>query len=225
MQAICTAGGSLSPFKCQPRTLIASPTSKTFTFGCLLPKATTDAGGSPRTYSSGMVSVMAFAMVRAARTMERHESRYPLYFLVSSECWERKEDVLGSHMLHYGPSSCDEGAGSSWGKVSMSTESAGLRIVVPGSRKTWASIYTTCKIIKIGAAAQRRDMPTWPSRVNVVLEAAKFCCMVHDHRSALFRKNMRIESQGGLLALITFGANPYCVINRLMRGSTEKRAR
>ena len=81
MQAICTAGGSLSPFKCQPRTLIASPTSKTFTFGCLLPNATNDAGGSPRTYSSGMVSVIAFAMVRAARTMERHESRYPLYFL------------------------------------------------------------------------------------------------------------------------------------------------
>lgn len=62
VQAIWTLFGSLNPFKSHPRQLIASNTS---TLGCLLPNATTEDGGFPRTYSSGMSSVIGWLIASA----------------------------------------------------------------------------------------------------------------------------------------------------------------
>jgi len=75
VHAICTADGPFIAFKYHPLRDMASPTSKTFTLGCLEAKATTEAGGEPRIYSSGMEVVMALAIVRAQATMERQDSR------------------------------------------------------------------------------------------------------------------------------------------------------
>jgi hypothetical protein len=65
VHAMCTAAGEASPFKCQPRVDMMSPTSITLTFGSMEPNATTVAMGSPRTYSSGISSRIAFSMLFA----------------------------------------------------------------------------------------------------------------------------------------------------------------
>lgn len=49
VHAICTAAGPLNAFKCHPLLDILSPTSYTFTDLSFDPKATTEAGGEPRT--------------------------------------------------------------------------------------------------------------------------------------------------------------------------------
>ena len=74
--AMCTAAGLLIAFKCQPFLLIASPTSSTFSvWPCAAANATTDAGGLPSTRSSGISVRIREAIVRAAETMLRQDSR------------------------------------------------------------------------------------------------------------------------------------------------------
>ena len=73
---MCTAAGLLIAFKCQPFLLIASPTSSTFSGEpCAAANATTDAGGSPSTRSSGTSARIRAAIVFAAPTMFLHDSR------------------------------------------------------------------------------------------------------------------------------------------------------
>ena len=78
MTAMCTAGGPAKAFRCQPFFDIKSPTSKTFTFGRLEANATTEAGGDPSTYISGISVRMASAILRVVVTIDRQDSRYPL---------------------------------------------------------------------------------------------------------------------------------------------------
>lgn len=75
VHAICTAAGPFSAFKCHPRLDIRSPTSYTFTDASREPNATTEAGGDPRTYSSGIDAAMVLAMRRAQATMSRQDWR------------------------------------------------------------------------------------------------------------------------------------------------------
>ena len=76
VHAMCTAAGLLIAFRCQPFLLIASPTSSTLNVvPCAGANATTDAGGFPSTRSSGISVRMRCAIVFAAETMLRQESR------------------------------------------------------------------------------------------------------------------------------------------------------
>ena len=75
MHAICTAAGPLSALRCQPLLDIASPTSWIFNSGDLDANATTEAGGEPSTYNSGMEFVMVLAIVRAQETISRQDLR------------------------------------------------------------------------------------------------------------------------------------------------------
>src|SRR6266550_4284065 len=106
---MCTAGGPAKAFKCQPRFDIASPTSKTLMSGRFEANATTEAGGDPSTYISGISVRMASAILRVVVTIDRQDSRYPLWqsiniFLSRAE----KGHVTLIHVLHYSPSSCDK---------------------------------------------------------------------------------------------------------------------
>ena len=74
--AMWTAAGLLIPFRCQPFWLMASPTSSTLSSTpCAAANATTDAGGFPSTRSSGISVRMRCAIVFAAETMLRQDSR------------------------------------------------------------------------------------------------------------------------------------------------------
>ena len=73
VHAMCTAAGPLNAFKCHPFFDIRSPTSYTFTDASRAPNATTEAGGEPRTYNSGMDEVIVLAMWRAQVTMSRQD--------------------------------------------------------------------------------------------------------------------------------------------------------
>jgi hypothetical protein len=75
VQAICSPGGSDSWLRCHPFFDIKSPTSKMLTFASWDANPTTEAGGFPRTYSSGKSNCMAFLMALAQLTMERHDAR------------------------------------------------------------------------------------------------------------------------------------------------------
>ena len=67
--AMCNAAGLMIAFKCQPLLDITSPTSCMLTLGCFEANATTDAGGLPKTYSSGISFLMRSAISFAAATI------------------------------------------------------------------------------------------------------------------------------------------------------------
>ena len=92
--AMCTAGGPAKALRCQPRFDIASPTSKTLRSGRFEANATTEAGGDPRTYMSGISVRMASAILRVVVTIDRQDSRYPLYDKALASCSLAPKRVL-----------------------------------------------------------------------------------------------------------------------------------
>jgi len=84
-----------------------SPTSITSTLGCFEANATTDAGGSPTTYSSDIEVLIASEIFRAALTIFLQDSKYPLSG--SKRMTKRSSrNILGTHVLHDSPSSCQK---------------------------------------------------------------------------------------------------------------------
>jgi hypothetical protein len=65
VHAICTTTSPVSALRYQPLLDVASPTLWIFNSGDLDANATTEAGGEPSTYNSGMEFIMMLAIVRA----------------------------------------------------------------------------------------------------------------------------------------------------------------
>ena len=115
VQAICSPASFTIAFKCHPRRDILSPTSQIFTEESLEAKATTDAGGLPKTYSSGISEVIAASIFLAHPTIALHELMQPLLIDfkvqrrnvmdngVRKRVQERQAYALFTHILHYGP--------------------------------------------------------------------------------------------------------------------------
>lgn len=78
MTAMCNPGGPARALRCQPLFDIKSPTSKMLKLERFEVNATTEAGGDPSTYRSGISVLIASAILRVVVTIDRQDSRYPL---------------------------------------------------------------------------------------------------------------------------------------------------